>query len=97
MGLGIAGSVPLQTSLWPRGRTLVSGWRRRFSSAVVAAAGTSTGMVRPANLTRTVMVGGELSMASVGLTPHNSVSVDEGLKREADSAAPSPSPVSVSL
>ena len=70
MGLGIAGSVPLQTSLWPRGRTLVSGWRRRFSSAVVAAAGTSTGMVRPANLTWTVMVGGELSMASVGLTPH---------------------------
>ena len=50
-------------SLWPRGRTLVSGWRSSFSSEVEADAGTTTGMVRPANFTWTVMVGGELSMA----------------------------------
>lgn len=56
-------SVPLQMSLWPRGRTLVSGWRRSFSSAVEADVGSSTGMVRPANFTWTVIVGGELSMA----------------------------------
>jgi hypothetical protein len=59
------GLVPLQMSLWPRGRTLVSGWSRRFSSTVVAAGGTSTGMVRPANLTWTVMVGCEIPWLSM--------------------------------
>lgn len=64
------GSVPLQMSLWPRGRTLVSGWRRRFSSAPEAAAGTSTGIVRPANLTWTVMVVGAASITSVPSVRH---------------------------
>jgi hypothetical protein len=39
---------------------------------VVAVAGTSTGIVRPANLTWMVMVGGVLSMASVVCSFHNS-------------------------
>ncbi len=68
-------SFPLKMSFWPRGRTLVRGWRRDLRSPIVASSERVTGIDLPLNLTVIVIpvVFDWRSLASPVVAPASSI------------------------